>query len=258
MLYYEIHDNGKSNWVVFVHGIGGSTKTWKKQIKDFSKDYNLLLLDLPGHGKSDSLPQLSIQSVNAAIVEVMDHAGIASADFVALSLGTMVASYFAVQYPERVKSLIQGGATLRVDGFNKFLMNVAESIKKVFPCRMMYNIFARVIMPKKNHSVSRKIFVRESLKMKRKDFSHWVHYLHESVNPGKLLQGLKKLNIKMYFISGQEDVCFLRGVKKCVELLPQSTLSVIQKCGHVCTIEKAREFNCMALLFLRRERASAA
>ena len=50
MLKYEIIDNQKEEWVVFVHGIGGSTKTWGKQIEAFSEQYNLLLLDLPGHG----------------------------------------------------------------------------------------------------------------------------------------------------------------------------------------------------------------
>ena len=50
MLKYEIIDNQAEEWVVFIHGLGGSTKTWKKQIDAFSKNYNLLLLDLPGHG----------------------------------------------------------------------------------------------------------------------------------------------------------------------------------------------------------------
>ena len=54
MLNYEIYDNKKENWVVFLHGIGGSTLTWKKQIEAFSEKYNLLLLDLQGHGKSKS------------------------------------------------------------------------------------------------------------------------------------------------------------------------------------------------------------
>ena len=52
MLKYEIVNNQKQDWVVFVHGIAGSTLTWKKQVDDFSKQYNLLLLDLPGHGKN--------------------------------------------------------------------------------------------------------------------------------------------------------------------------------------------------------------
>ena len=56
MLKYDIIDNRHEEWVVFIHGIGGSTKTWKRQIDLFSEKYNLLLLDLPGHGyNSDNI-----------------------------------------------------------------------------------------------------------------------------------------------------------------------------------------------------------
>jgi pimeloyl-ACP methyl ester carboxylesterase len=38
--------------VTFVHGAGGSSSIWFKQIRDFQKQYNVLLLDLRGHGES--------------------------------------------------------------------------------------------------------------------------------------------------------------------------------------------------------------
>ena len=44
LLKYEIVDNNKEDWVVFIHGIGGSTKTWKKQVESFSKKFNLLFI----------------------------------------------------------------------------------------------------------------------------------------------------------------------------------------------------------------------
>ena len=39
-------------WVTFVHGAGGSSSIWFKQLREFSKHFNVLLLDLRGHGKS--------------------------------------------------------------------------------------------------------------------------------------------------------------------------------------------------------------
>ena len=58
MLYYKefIHPESKE-WVVFIHGAGGSSAVWYKQLKDFKVHYNLLLIDLRGHGKSAELPQ---------------------------------------------------------------------------------------------------------------------------------------------------------------------------------------------------------
>lgn len=35
-------------WVTFVHGAGGSSSIWFKQLREFRKHYNVLLLDLHG------------------------------------------------------------------------------------------------------------------------------------------------------------------------------------------------------------------
>ena len=46
-----INDENKS-WITFLHGFGGSSNIWYKQIRKLSKSYNLLFIDLRGHGKS--------------------------------------------------------------------------------------------------------------------------------------------------------------------------------------------------------------
>ena len=54
MIYYTKYVSDNSNnreWITFVHGAGGSSTIWFKQIKYFSKKYNLLLLDLRGKEK---------------------------------------------------------------------------------------------------------------------------------------------------------------------------------------------------------------
>ena len=48
MIHYKEYsnNNSKREWVTFVHGAGGSSAIWKKQIPYFSKAFNLLLVDL--------------------------------------------------------------------------------------------------------------------------------------------------------------------------------------------------------------------
>ena len=53
MLHYTTYLKDKSApWVTFIHGAGGSSSIWYKQVRDFKSDYNVLLIDLRGHGKS--------------------------------------------------------------------------------------------------------------------------------------------------------------------------------------------------------------
>ena len=54
MLAYTTYTHPTSTeWVTFVHGAGGSSSIWFKQIRDFQKHFNVLLLDLRGHGNSN-------------------------------------------------------------------------------------------------------------------------------------------------------------------------------------------------------------
>ena len=50
-LYYEII--GQGDPIIFIHGLGSSTRDWEEQIEYFSKRYQVVVFDVRGHGKSD-------------------------------------------------------------------------------------------------------------------------------------------------------------------------------------------------------------
>ncbi|GAH60405.1 unnamed protein product, partial [marine sediment metagenome] len=58
-IYYNIKKSGNNRAIIFVHGSGGSSYTWKNQVK-LDVDYDLIALDLPSHDKSDSFSDLSL------------------------------------------------------------------------------------------------------------------------------------------------------------------------------------------------------
>ena len=140
MLKYEIIDNQKEEWVVFVHGIGGSTKTWGKQIEAFSEQYNLLLLDLPGHGLNadNVIYKVDADKLHNGIKDTLDHLQISQAHFVGLSMGTIVIVNFAVCHPEYVKTIILGGSSLKLSGIYKGAVNLANKIKRHVPYEFLY------------------------------------------------------------------------------------------------------------------------
>ena len=44
--------NSSEKWITFIHGAGGSSSIWYNQVRFFKKYFNVLLIDLRGHGKS--------------------------------------------------------------------------------------------------------------------------------------------------------------------------------------------------------------
>ena len=253
MLNFEEYRHETSDlWVVFVHGIGGSTLTWKKQLEAFRENYNLLLIDLPGHGKSqESDGHLTHKKVNDEIKTVLDYVGIQKADFVGMSLGTLVLMSFAIAYPTYVNSLILGGAIINPQGIYKHLMSIAEVIKEFLPKKATYRVFAEIIMPSKWHKKSRDIFFRESKKMTRRNFLSWMDYVTNVSQQREIMDKLKTLKIPTLFVSGDHDSCFIEGIKKLSNRLSTAKLVILEKCGHVCTIERWKDFNGYALNYLR-------
>ena len=255
MLYYETIEKGEdADWVVFIHGIGGSTKTWKKQIDDFSKNHNILLLDLAGHGNSrDKESEHNLLTIPDEIKEVLDSINIEKAHFVGMSLGTLILIFYTLIYPDTVLSLTLGGAltTLTVNG--KVAIWFAQKTKKILPQKAICNVFARVLMPKKNHELSRKIFIREALKMKKEELVLWVNTLDIMKYAEIYIEQLKNLkNIPILYVMGSEDYLFFEGTKETADKI-NAKFKVIENCGHVCTIERYKEFNMMALNFIENE-----
>ena len=252
MLKYEVIDNQKDEWVVFVHGLGGSTKTWKKQMDAFSENYNLLLLDLPGHGSNadKTIHKVIPQRLHKGIKDTLDHLHIKSAHFVGLSLGTIVIANFAICYPNYVKTIILGGSTLKVSGINSAAVALANKIKRSVPYEFLYKFFAWFMMPKKHHEKSRSIFLREAVKLDRETMFAWIEYIQVSLHPENLLAKLDAIGKKILLISGDEDHCFLDGAKFLAKKLKNARIEIIEKCGHICSIENWRSFNKISLKYL--------
>ena len=257
MLNYTTFSHKTStNWVTFVHGAGGSSAIWFKQIRDFNKYYNVLLLDLRGHGNSATAiknafkQKYTFQSLANDIVEVLEHLKIQNSHFVGISLGTILIRQLAEMHPEKVQSMIMGGAILKMNFRSQILMRLGNIFKYVLPYLILYKFFAFVIMPNKNHKQSRLMFINEAKKLYQKEFLRWFK-LTANINPVLRYFRQVELNIPTFYIMGAEDHMFLPSVKKVVENhYKSSQLVVIDNCGHVVNIEQAAIFNQKVLAFI--------
>ncbi len=256
MLNYEtyIHTNTKK-WVTFVHGAGGSSSIWFKQIRSFSEHYNVLLLDLRGHGKSKSidlkqLKRYSFDVIREDIIEVLDHLKIEKSHFVGISLGTIIIRDIAEHHPHRMDSMILGGAVMKMNFRGQILMRIGNLFKSVLPYLVLYRFFAFIIMPKKSHRNSRNLFIREAKKLYQKEFKRWFALVSE-INPLLSLFRIKETPVPALFVMGSEDHMFLPSIKKLVQAHQQTRIEIIANCGHVVNVDAAKEFNTISLQFMK-------
>ena len=211
--YTYLHETSKE-WVTFVHGAGGSSSIWFKQIRDFKKHFNVLILDLRGHGNSkpklkDTFnPKYTFDSITNDIVEVIDHLNIEKSHFIGVSLGTILIRNLAEKKPELVQSMIMGGAIIKLNVRSQILMRLGVIFKSVVPYMLLYKFFSFIIMPRKNHKKSRSLFVNEAKKLYQKEFLRWFKLTSE-INPLLRFFRAKDIKIPTLYIMGAEDHLFL-------------------------------------------------
>jgi len=105
--YTANHDIDPSKrTVVFIHGAGLDHSWFGLQSRYFGyHGYNVLALDLPGHGKSAGPALTSVPAMADWVVSVLDGAKVQRASLVGHSMGTLIAIECAARYPQRVERI---------------------------------------------------------------------------------------------------------------------------------------------------------
>ncbi len=264
MLHYKTYelDNSEAPWVVFVHGAGGSSSIWFLQIKEFVKHFNVLLVDLRGHGKSKGLVSqkeerhYDFEDITRDIIEVLDLLKIQKAHFIGISLGTILIRNLSEIAPERVISMIMAGAIIRLNIRAKVLVALGNMFKSIVPYMWLYTFFAWIIMPSERHKKSRLLFVNEAKKVAQKEFMRWFMLTYEMTPLLKYFEE-KDTGIPTLYLMGEEDHMFLPAVRHIITRHTNSWLEVIGNSGHVCNVDQPTEFNTFAVLFLQTIAASS-
>ncbi len=138
MIHYEklIHKNS-NDWVTFIHGAGGSSSIWFKQVDTFKKYFNVILLDLRGHGKSCEShineKKYTFGDFSNDILKILDKENILKTHLVGISLGSIIARHFVYLFPERCQSAVLGGLVVRVNLVSKFLLFASNLLKVILP-----------------------------------------------------------------------------------------------------------------------------
>jgi len=95
---------GLGNTLILLHGFLESLEIWESFSEQLSEHFNVITIDLPGHGESGSFGEVHSMNLMADTVNaVLDHLKIEKCVVAGHSMGGYVAVHFAATYPEKVK-----------------------------------------------------------------------------------------------------------------------------------------------------------
>jgi pimeloyl-ACP methyl ester carboxylesterase len=102
-MYAEISGVGQP--LILVHGLGGSTRWWARNVSALARSWRVYVIDLPGFGRSRG-QRFVLRDAAGLLVSMMDQIGLARTSIVGHSMGGFIAAYAAAQFPQRVDGLV--------------------------------------------------------------------------------------------------------------------------------------------------------
>ncbi len=257
LLHHEVvasREQPDAPWLVFIHGAGGSIRTWKFQVEAFAPHYRLLLIDLRDHGFSkDILPEYEAYDFDIVaedILRVVDHLEIEQAHFVSLSIGSVILQKLDIERPALIDRMVMAGAIFDGSKLMHMFVHSAKLLNWVLPYRAIYWIFSFIVLPRPNHRLSRYIFRRQSKRLTQGEYLKWVELYKPFF---KLIRQYvnRPVSKKGLVVMGDQDHIFFRAAERFARIQENMRLSVIENCGHVCSIEAPELFNELVLKFLQ-------
>lgn len=98
---------GEGPALVLIHGVGMNRSVWAPQVDALQLCFRVVSYDMLGHGGS-RLPEASpaLDEYAGQLAALLDHLQIDAAHVVGHSMGSLIALEFALQYPQRVASVV--------------------------------------------------------------------------------------------------------------------------------------------------------
>lgn len=127
-LYYEVH--GKGEPLVLIMGYRASHIGWFLIQDKLASEHRVIVFDNRGTGQSDK-PEIpyTTKMMAADVTGLLDELGIGAANVFGHSMGGMIAQEFALNYPDRLNTLILGGTTC---GGSRAVPPTAETMAFLF------------------------------------------------------------------------------------------------------------------------------
>jgi len=137
-IYYRLEGSPEKPLIVLVHALGTDHRMWDPQMPALLSHFQVLRLDLRGHGASDApTGEYTIAQLAADVLAVTPRAGFS---YCGLSLGGMIGQWLAAHHPGRVERLVLANTSARVADPSLFEIRrktvLAEGLGAVEPAAM--------------------------------------------------------------------------------------------------------------------------
>jgi 2-succinyl-6-hydroxy-2,4-cyclohexadiene-1-carboxylate synthase len=238
--------------IMLLHGFTGSLQTWKPFVSELISRCQVVLIDLVGHGFSDSPPdpaRYSMGRVANDIASLLDALSIEKTSVLGYSMGGRLALHFALTYPERTKSLVLESASpglasadereARIKSDNE----LADFIEK-YGVPAFVKRWENLSLFESQRRLPDELWERLHTDRLRNSSRGLASSLR-GMGTGKqasLWESLSALNAPTLILAGELDLKFREIGLTMAQRAPNTTFKIIKGAGHTIHLEQPERF----------------
>lgn len=239
---YFISETGRAEWVLFIHAAFVNHAMFQTQFEYFQNKYNILTLDIIGHGQSaDTRKGDAVDKMSDWIFDILNVEHIGKIHIVGVSLGAVLAQDFANHYPDYVSSLACFGGY----DINHFDMKLQKKNGAKQMAMMLKALFSIKWHAKENKKISaytaqaQDEFYEMNLHFPKKSFL-FLASLDSLVNKHQT----GKRTYPLLIGCGNYDIPMeLEAVRQWKTSEPNCKVVIFENAGHCVNMDVPQEFN---------------
>lgn len=228
--------------LVFVHGSGGSRLHWNYQRQFFEKSYNVVMVDLPGHGEARSEGEDSVGGYAGHLLNLLRALPGDTFCLVGHSLGGAIVQEFTLLYPQYVEALVLVGTGARLRVLPEILEGIQERFEET----------ARLIC---DYAFSKKTsadLIQKGIEAMLRTRPTVLHGDFAACNRFDIMDRMGNIQAPILVVCGGDDLLTPpKYAHFLAEKIAGAQLEIIDGAGHMVMIEKPHEFNSRVREFLR-------
>jgi 3-oxoadipate enol-lactonase len=247
-LYYEVSGEGEP--LLLLHGLGSSGRDWELQLPDFSRCYQVITVDVRGHGRSSKPPgPYAVSQFASDVAALLQRVAGGPAHLVGISMGGMIALQLALDTPECVRSLVivNSAPELAPQTVGQRLQLWQRMLVMRFAdMRQIGAFIGRRLFPKPEQAPLLQIFIERWAENDKRAYMDAFQALIEWSVTGRL----HEIKQPVLVVAAEHDYIPLAHKEAYVAQMATAHLVVIADSRHATPVDQPEVFNRTVLAFL--------
>ena len=258
---YSYNICGEGEPLLLLHGFTGSKNTWNECIECWSQSFQVITIDLLGHGETESPKDPKRYQMEQACLDLktlLDQLEIKSVNLLGYSMGGRLALSFACLYPQYVNLLLLESTSpgLKTESERveriKNDQKLADMIQKKGLLTFI-NYWERIPLFESQNKLPEHI--RQKVRLEREN-QNPLGLINSLLGMGTGMQpswwdNLSNLKLPVLILVGELDEKFYKIGLEMEKLLPNASLVKFNGAGHAIHLEQAEKFGTIVKEFIK-------